>query len=464
MAPAQLSFPRSSTPGSLPGEGEGRLINAVLEKLGDGVLLRRCAGLATSGSASTGSGPRGLTEYFGYLIACYNGALIAWSGSTPFTITGGLTGSAPVTFAQNLKQPAPDLVVCRSTGGAQIITGASSTSAYPDADLPATVNSVANLSAYFIFSDPTDNKIWASQVNSTDVSALSYATAESAPGKLRRVIRSGNAVLALCEDRIEPWVNVGASPFPLKRHTTVVPVGLLEFGAIAGAQQGWDRDLLFVAHDGTVRQLRGYEAAPVSTPDVERFIADSTSGTFDAQVYTDRGRSFWSLSSDRGTWVYCVDQSSWAERQSAGARWRGTATCKSGQTWYALDRSSGSVLTISAANLSDVSDPLTFYAESSPFKAFPLRASIPAVHLDFTRGNGGNCEFSFSKDGGRNWSDWETASLGSTGEDDGPVIFNRLGQASTHGLRVRVRVSDAVAFSFMGGSFPDFALRPQVEG
>lgn len=453
--PTPLEFPRNSTPGFLPGESDGRLINCILEKSGDKYLMRRAAGLA-SVATSGQSGPRGMVEMEGgWLVGAYAGQVVRWSGGTATTLTGGLTGTDPVTFARNLKQPSPDLVVVRSSGGAYVITGLATVAAYPDADLPATVNSVASLSAFLVYSEPTEGKLWASQVNSTDQSALSYASAEASPDGLIRVIRSGNAILACGENTIEPWLNAGKTPFPLIRHTTVIDVGLLEFGAIAGSQTGWDHGIIFVARDGTVRDLGGdYVPKVISTPDVERFIAASTPGTFDAQVFTDRGRAVWSLSSNLGTWHYCVDQKSWAERQSGGARWRATSTAKLGPTWYAQDLSSGSLLSLSVATRQDVGSTLPFQVQSVPFKGFPLRGSIPAVHLDLTRGNGGSVDFSFSLDGGRNWSAWENFSLGSTGEDDGPVIINRLGRASTHGLIIRVRVQDNVDFSFMGAAIP----------
>lgn len=458
VQPTPLEFPRNSTPGDLPGESDGRLINCALEKSGDKYLMRRAAGLAATGVTSGQVTARGMFAVETWLLAAYSGVIVCWAsgGASVTTLSGAFNGGDRVTFARNLKQPFPDVVVVRSTGGAYFINSSlTAVSTYPDADLPTTVNSVAPLSSFLIYSDPTDSKLWASQVNSTDQNALSYATAEASPDKLIRVVRSGNAILACGEDTIEPWLNAGKSPFPLIRHTTVIDVGLLEFGAIAGSQTGWDHGIIFGARDGTVRDLGGdYVPKVISTPDVERFIADSTTGTFDAQVFTDRGRAIWSLSSDIGTWHYCVDQKSWTERQSGGSRWQATSTAKLGPTWFAQHVSSGSLLTISGENRADVSDTLPFLAQSAPFKGFPLRAKIPGVHLDLTRGNGGTVDFSYSLDGGRNWSEWENFSLGSTGADDGPVIINRLGRASTHGLIVRVRVQDNVEFSFMGGAIP----------
>jgi hypothetical protein len=65
-----LKFPVSSTPGKLPGEGEGRRINAYLEKAGDSLYLRRCPGLATFAETG-GSGPRGMIEVNGTVYGAW---------------------------------------------------------------------------------------------------------------------------------------------------------------------------------------------------------------------------------------------------------------------------------------------------------------------------------------------------------------------------------------------------------
>lgn len=468
---ADLEFPLSSSPGLLPGEADGRLINTLAEKTGARSVLRRCAGLASIGTSSPASGARGMFVHgsavyvaFADVVARFSDAGV-YDAPAPGAPSRALPGTDQVTFARDLRQPLPNLLACRSSGGAYVInptTGA--VTAHPDADLPKTVNSVTSLSAFTIYSDPATGKIFASEVNSTDQSALSYASAEASPDNLVRVIRSQNMILAMGDETVEPWVLAGTSPFPLIRQNAVMDTGLYAFGAIAGPQPGWDHQVLWVAHDGTVVQLEGYRTTRVSTPAVERFIAASSRASLLAQVYVDQGQPVWALSSDQGTWFYYLGPGSWVERQTAGGAWRAGHTAWVNKQWLATDRSGGGLLRISRSTLTDVGAALPATIQSVPVKGFPDRSVIPAVHLDFTRGGGGNVEFRFSKDGGRSWSDWESFSLGSTGEDDGPVIVNRLGRATTHGLTVEVRVSDAVNFSFMGGSVPDAELNPARGG
>src|SRR5215207_4166536 len=93
---AGISFPLSSTPGARAGEGQGRLINAMIEKEGDVVYYRRVPGLVAGFAVI--STPRGL------FAGPSGGIFGAWSGNVTFgttTLTTGLAGTDGVTFAMN---------------------------------------------------------------------------------------------------------------------------------------------------------------------------------------------------------------------------------------------------------------------------------------------------------------------------------------------------------------------------
>jgi hypothetical protein len=458
---ADIVFPASSAPGQRPGEGGGRLINCHVVKEGDAPNWRRAPGL-TADINTTQSTPRGMLEYNGHLFVAYSGAIAQrTTGGTLFSITGALTGTDQVTFARNIKQPTSDVIVCRSAGGAYILNvGGGTVAAHGDADLPATVNSVDNLSGFFLYTNPVDAKIYASDFNVTDQNALSYATAESRADGLIRGVTFGDTYFAFGQHSIEPWKNVGSTPFPLARHTTVIPVGLLSFGAVAGTGMGWDRNLFYAAHDGTVREQRGYNAVRVSTPAVERFIADSTASTLVAFVYAGPTGAFWVLSSDAGTYEYNTTTTAWSQRQSAtGTGWRAKHSAKVGNTWFLGDTLSTSLLKLDAAAAVEGSAALTFEVESAGLKEFPARYTVPSVHIDVTRSVAGNGEFAFSLNGGASWSSWRTFAFGG-GTERGPIRFNRLGLAQHDGLRIKVRVSDPVMFSLLGGTAEIAERRP----
>jgi hypothetical protein len=459
-----LPFPRSSSPGARTEEAEGRLVNALAQMNGDTAFYSRVPGCTALGSGTGLSSPRGLFTYSApagtALLAAYSGALrqLDSTGAVTVVITGTLTGTDTVTMAQNIVQPFPTVAICRQTGGAFYHAVSSGTvAAWPDADLPATVSSVSSLASFFLFTDRTTGKIWASGVNSTSIDALSYASAEARPDDLLRGIVTGNTFLAFGTDSIEPWLMAGKSPFPMIRHQTVVPVGLLEFGAVAGDANGWDREIIFVANDGSVRSLNGYTPTVISTPAVERFIASSTAGTFWAQVYVANGAPFWSLTTDQGTWEYNLATKAWHERSSTGATgWRAKYTSKLSGSWFALDTLTSKLLKIDPSVQTEGSGtalPVTI--ESGDLKEFPEWMAIPALFLDVTRGSG-SMDVSWSVDGGANWSTPETISLTDV---NGPARLNRLGLSSPMGLRIRIQRSDSNAFSFLGAQVPDLAPR-----
>jgi hypothetical protein len=287
---------------------------------------------------------------------------------------------------------------------------------------------------------------------------LSFATAESRGDELKRVVWFGGVLYAMGTTTIEPWLNAGTSPFPLSRGTSVIPCGLITNQAVAGFEEGWDHPLFFVAHDGTVRALTGYRTKVVSTPAVEKFIQDSNDGTFAAFVYTFRGNPMWVLSSSIGTWEYNAATGGWNERVSAGqANWRAKYSAKSSHgDWRVGDALSTNFLRIDEGVFTESGATLTFTAESAPFKGFPTNVIIEGVFIDFTAASA-TATISWSKDGGATWSTPVTRTL--TAAAKWPVRVNRLGLSSQHGLRLRVVVSDAVAFSLMGATIAGPEMR-----
>src|SRR5207237_3894385 len=107
-------------------------------------------------------------------------------GGVVTTFSGTLAGSAGVTIAQNNRSGGPDVVAVREDGGAYVLNmSTNAVSAFSDPDLPATVNSVAEIDGYLDFSCP-DGRDFATDPNSLSVNALSFGTAESKPDGLVR--------------------------------------------------------------------------------------------------------------------------------------------------------------------------------------------------------------------------------------------------------------------------------------
>jgi len=462
-----LPFPKSSTPGVLPGEGEGILLNAHLVKQGGTEVIRRVPGSVYFGAG--GFLCRGLIDVRD-TSSPTAGIWGAWSGEvyrvdnagSGFLI-GSLGGSGFVSWAKNNRTTAgsrtPDLIACRAEGGAYVVTDGG-VSAHPDADLPSTVNSVEFLGGFLLYTNP-DGRIFASDLNSTAQAALSFATAESRSDGLVRGITHQNTFYAMGTRSIEPWLNVGSSPFPLRRATTTIAQGLIAAAAVAGHEEGWGGNPIFVSSGATVEEITGFDTRKVSSPAVERFLANSllvdpSASTFEACVYVAGGQRFWAISTSLGTWEYNASIQLWHERVTTGyARWNCSKTVLANGRWHHGTTDSGYLKTINETTQTEghPSSPIaiTSIIESGPMKDYPMRTALGPLFAEFAKASGTLTMYA-SVDGGSTFTSARTASLANA--EKRPVQFNRMGMSGHHGLRVRFTFADAVDFAFLGASVP----------
>lgn len=450
MAGQQFPLPKNSTPGSLPGEGEGRYWNCAPVTEGERSYIRPTPGLDRQ--VSTGkTGIRGMIDVNDVLYVVWSDSVVTIDGDTVTTLTGSIPGSAGVTMARNNRvtdgASTPDVVAVRSEGGAYVLTS-SAVEAYPDADLPDTANSVVFVDGFLVFSIP-DGRIFASELNSTDVNALSFATAEArADGLLRLVVR-GAIVYAMGGSTIEPWKNEGLSPFPLLRQATVMQVGLHATMAVAGYEDSWNAPTFFVSADKQVSALVGFETSSVSTADVNRFISASTPSTIDVTAYVWEGRSYVAISSDQGTWVFDVSGASWHERGSTGAtRWRAKYSTYSGNSWVFGDALTGDLLVMSSA-FTENGEPIGGFIQTGALVDFPANVAAKLV-ANFSPADV-TIYVSWSHDGGKSWCADEIP-LSIEHADQWPLSIASLGRSTHHGIIVKFRWAATGAFSFMGAA------------
>ena len=458
MVARPFPFPKSSTPGARPNEGEGRYMNCYPITEGQRSYVRRLPGLERV--ASTGqSGIRGMIDVSGIVYVVWAGSVTAVIGSGVVTLSGSIPGTDGVTLTRNNKVTSgvsdPDIVAVREGGGAYIIT-VTAVSAYPDADLPTTANSVDFLGGYFLFTIP-DGRIFASELNSTDINALSFTTAENRSDGLRRIVVQGNLAYAMGGSTIEPYQNVGTSPFPLQRAATVLPSGALTTMGVAGFEEGWSQALYFVASDNTTRALSGYTDTIVSTPDVDRFVSASTTSTLRLMCYTYNGRPFLAMSSDAGTWELDVSSGAWHERTSVGtspARWRASCSVYSNDRWLFGDVLTGDILRLSTALLENGS-AFGGFIQSGQLQDFPARIAT-AMAANFTAADM-TIYVSWSRDGGTTYSTEIPRSIAHAEKYATRVAS--LGLSTSIGFIIRLRWEGAVDFSFSGATAESIKAR-----
>ncbi len=459
-----IPFPLSSSPGRLPQEGSGRLVNCFAEKLpeesGRRAVWRRAPGLKSWGTSATSTYRGGMLV--GSTLYVAKSGFIERYASTggAATSVGALSGTDRVFFAQNSKAPTPDQVVVCEAGAFTFTTGA--VASYPDPDLPAP-NAVCSIDGYLVFT-LGDGRCFASDLNSTAVNALSFGKAEAKPDGLTRPVPYGRLLLLFGPQTTEIWQNVGAAPFPFQR-ALVIPFGIAGPHCAAGFEDGFGYPPLFVANDNTVRLFSGQDPEKVSPPILDSYIAAvGNKAALEASVYVSGGHSFWQLSSPTWTWAFNLNNAQWHERESYGiSRSRMTGGVNVGGKWVCGDTKSGAILEIDAATRKEVADPLIYRLESAPVKNFPYRVQVARADFDVATGVGvatgsdpietdPEAKVSWSDDDGVSWSVPLVRKLGRQSKPETRITVTRTGLSGPAGRRWRLEAADPVDVSVFGGT------------
>lgn len=458
-----ITFPSSSSPGARPQESGGRLINAFAEKGEEGapsdVLIRRSPGLKYVGEAE------GFTHTRGFLNC---GSVALWilddrifSIDEDFTLTnlGVLAGSLPVTTARNNAVPFPQNVAVTDTGTFELFTfGPPSSLVAPN--LPNTPTSVCDYEGYLVWSFG-DGRIFASDLNSTNVQALSFNTEQGV--FLRRVTRFGGRLYAFGDKLTAVYRNAGTSPFPFAREATV-PRGIVGTHAVAGWETGWANELIWVGEDFRVYRIQGYTPIPVSNNavarDIQAAVLAGDRDLIEAYVYVIDNHPFWVLSCHgRWTWELNTTTGRWNERQSyTKNNWRGMKTLRMFDEWLVGDEYNGKLYKIDGEYFREDTEHLIWHVESGVMTGFPNKAYIPRASFHLTTAVGTfdieedpKVEISWSLDGGHSWGEPVMRRLGSPGESRfHPYVLNP-GLSRGQGIRFRLRVSDPVHVGLSGG-------------
>ncbi len=458
MPITQISLGLKSNTARYGHAGAARLINGYAEQVGDEGKtpwnVHAVDGLTTFATLADAGAIRcmlALTDAELYPVA--GRLLYRVDGGGTATVLGAIASDGMVTMARNREAPNPTIaIVC--DGLVYYCRGGVLTQ-NEDPDLPPPI-SVTHLDGYFSFLTQ-DGSHYASELDNGDVTALSYASAESNPDRGVRNWTRGRDLCLGGERSLEFWQNVGETPYPFGR-TTAIDVGVLAAESVADI----DQTSAFVAHDGTVRMLQGYQAQRISNHAVERFVTDEPDPTaLKATSWFRNGHTFYALSGTLGTWVYDTATGYWHERKSyADARWIGSKAIQFGRRIVVGDYRSGTLYTLSSTAYDEAGEPLIMTVQTPPVHGYPHRLRHTALYVDVVPGVGiatGATQISnpvlmvdYSDDGGASWSMQRFAPIGAEGDRLRRVRLNRLGvsRARTY----RLSISAAVARSILSVS------------
>lgn len=380
---------------------------------------------------------------------------VATSLGTLLTTTGNVT----------IEENATQLAICDGTY-VYILTYATNVFAQvTDIDLP-TAGTLTYIDGYFIVNKVDSGRFYISAINDgTSWAALDYATAESSPDNLLRVLRGIGQLWLFGTKTTEIWTNTGDSSFPFQKISgALITVGVMspysakEFSSsvfwIGESAEGY----------GVVYRANGFSPQRISTEAIEIAINNATDKTkIVGLTYQKDGHEFYILTSGglETSLVYDLTTELWHERAynnlsgNFEPHLMQTITFAFGNHLVG-DRRNGNIYKLKEDVYSDNEDAIVrerVYTHLSD-EARKIRYRILQIGFEtgvgLQSGQGSNplVSLQLSKDGARTWSDSSTASIGAVGKYQTNVVFRRLGIAEQ--MTFKIRITDPVKVAIIG--------------
>ncbi len=345
-----------------------------------------------------------------------------------------------------------------------------------DASFPAAgLSSIDYVDGYIVFTtavSATSNRQWGitALFDATTFDPLDFASAESTPSDLLRVLVNYEEVVLFSKTGMSFWRNTGASPFPFER----IPGAVIEKGCAAALSPAKiDGAIFWVGDDKKVYRANGYQPTRISTHGLEEILRKAADvSDAEGMTYSQGGHDFYVLTLPTVGRTFVWDQAvqGWHERQSGTSlvpmpwqvRWIAPAF---GKIYAGLD--SGRLCELDVDTYSDVDGPIRRAAVTPPLYSDGKRSVVTVLEVEcelgvgLASGQGSTPEIMmrWSDDGGATWSNERRAPLGRMGNRKSRAIFRRLGM-----FRQRMfefAISDPVKVAAYGMNYQGFsALGP----
>lgn len=376
----------------------------------------------------------------GALPAQYNGTFtVTVTGATTFTYT---MASDPGASAS----PVGSYVI--SLGLVQIT----------DPDFPG-ATTCTFLNGYFVVTKPNTSQFYKSALyDGISWDALDFASAESDPDNLVRVLADNGQLVLFGEKTTEFWGDSGAQDFPFAR----IGASAIEWGLVARWSLCKFIDSLIFLRRNRLGQvqvctLSGYNAVPVSTPEMDfvfsqyRSVSDATGFS-----YMLAGHAFYQINfpSADESWLFDAQSGAWSKVESSGGRHRAEIQINFGTNSYVSDYETGKTYLLDENSYTDDGEPIirefvSRHQSSGDYSRFAqMWLEMEAgVGLDDGQGSTPQIMMSISRDGGHTYGATVVREFGRIGEYKRRAVFNRLGRARD--WLYKFRVSDPVKTVFV---------------
>lgn len=414
-----------------------KVVNCFAEKA-DGDKQAGFAVMATPGLvpfANVGTGPiRGQHVMGGLLYVVSGYALFSVDANGNSDEIGLIIGSGPVRMVDNGTQ----LAIAASPTGYVLSGGV--LAAPPD--LPP-VTDVAYIDSYFVWSLlGFDQCIYSAIGDGTAYDALDIIAAEGSPDGLVGLIADHRELQLYGTQTIEIFYNSGGADNAFERQgNAFIERGCFDRDSIAKI----DNSVIFFGDDRIVYRLDGYQPIRISTHAIEYRLRNVTFAR--AFTYTQEGHKFYALSFDDGTLVYDIATGAWHERAS----------------WHRDNYRVGHSVVfdghpVMGDNVSGKLYRPDFDAQTEDGELIRVAIELPTLEASRARvtmymfeayletgvgtvaGQGADPQImmQYSDDGGRNWSNEMSRSLGKIGEYRTRAVWRSLGQFRQRAIRLAI--------------------------
>lgn len=402
-------------------------------------------------------------------FAAANGRAFVVSASTLYEISsdgiatsrGTLTGASGIV---SMEENGVQLAIC---DGVRVYIFTFSSNAFAqvtDPDLPVS-GTITYLDGYFIVNSVGTGRFYISALfDGLTWAALDYATAESSPDELKRVIGAVGQLWLLGTKTTEIWTNTGASSFPFER----ISGAKMEVGILAPHTAiPVDNSLFWVGKDnigaGIVYKASGFSPARISTYAIEYKIQQvSDIENMRAYTYQEDGHVFYVLTGGglETTLVYDISTDIWHERAYLNngiyEQHLASTVIYAFNKRLAGSRVDGKIYEQRLDIYSDNGDPIsrdriyTHISDEDKRQRYKtLTISLESgVGLQTGQGSDPIISMRLSQDMGRTWSNWYDASMGKVGEYKKKINWNRLGIAEC--ITFNVRSTEPVKHAWIG--------------
>lgn len=400
----------------------------------------------------------------GVLYGVYGTTLYQISSSLVATALGSVTGTGPVSMANNGVQltivSEPNAWVYDSSG---LVTPAFQQITDPDF---TGSKYVTQLNGYFIHVLPGNAGEW--QVSNLNdglaFDALAFAVAESGGDPLVAAFQSHGELWLFGTETIEPWGSSGSSAFPF----APIQSAKIERGCSAPFSiTNYDNTVVWVGDDRIVYRANGYSPLRISTHPIEQIIQQSGDvSQVEGSWHTIDGHSFYMLKAPF-QWTVVADAATgmWHERTSFGLDYWNFGFPVNIYDSVFVGGDSGNLLRMDESAPTDAGETISFEAFSPQTFGNTARIFLDRLQIDLETGIGLNsgqgsdpqAMLAWSKDGGRTWSSEHWRSMGRIGEYGKRVIWRRLGQCFQ--IMFRLVITDPVRPVILG-AYADTEVTP----